>query len=460
MAIEPGRAKAARVGAELQEGTMTVAQTTGPMSPGLLKVAERAKRDPKAQFNSLAHLIDEEALKAACGRLRKDAAVGVDGISVEEYRRELLVNIRSLHERMKSGRYRHQPILRVHIPKEKGRTRPIGISSVEDKIVQGAVREVLEAIYEPAFLDCSYGFRPGRSAHDALRTLNSTALRGEMSWVLETDIQSFFDSLDRKRLMEMLRERVVDGSMLRLVGKCLNAGVLDGEEFTVPDAGTVQGSILSPLLGNIYLHSVLDLWFERDVRPRLKGRALLVRYADDLVIAFERRDAEKVMGVLPLRLGRFGLSLHPEKTRLVPFARPPFGTRGKGPGTFDFLGFTLHWGRTMRGTRVLRLKTRRSRLRRSITAVAEWCRCHRHLPVNEQRDALTRRLVGHYAYYGVNGNSASLAAFYHHARRAWCKWLRRRSNRTRLTWARFRDLLEAFPLPPPRICVQIWARTP
>jgi group II intron reverse transcriptase/maturase len=349
----------------------------------------------------------------------------------------------------------------VHIPKEKGKTRPIGISTVEDKIVQGAIREVLEAIYEQDFLPCSYGFRPGRSPHDALRQLNGGIARGEVNWVLETDVQSFFDSIDRTKLVSVVRERVVDGAMLRLIGKCLNVGVLDGEEWSDPEVGTAQGSILSPLLGNIYLHTVLDRWFESDVRPRLRGRALLVRYADDLVIGFERRDdAERVMKVLSQRLGRFGLSPHPEKTRLLPFGRPPRGGSGKKGVTFDFLGFTFYWRRTRHGSWGPHLRTRRSRLRRSITAVAEWCRRHRHDPVKEQRDGLKRRLVGHYNYYGVNGNFASLAAFKHYAARAWFKWLRRRGDRHKLTWERFQKILDVFPLPQPRIRVQLWPKSP
>ena len=272
---------------------MTGAMTPGNVSTKLLKVAERVKRDPKARVLALAHLLDEEMLKAAFGRLRKEAAVGVDGVSWQQYGEHLDENVRALHERMKAGRYRHQPIRRVHIPKAPGKTRPIGISTIEDKVVQTALTRVLEAIYEQDFLDCSYGFRPGRGAHDALRALDAAAARGETQWVLETDIQSFFDSLDRNQLMEMLRQRVADESFLRLVGKCLHVGVLDGEQYSEPREGTVQGSTLSPMLGNIYLHYVLDAWFEREVQPRLRGRACLVRYADDR--APRRRGKEAVM---------------------------------------------------------------------------------------------------------------------------------------------------------------------
>jgi RNA-directed DNA polymerase len=453
-----GGAKAVRVERELQKGTMTTTRMVETMTPRLLEVMERAKRNPQMRFLSLAHLIDEEALKRVYGRLRKDAAVGVDGVTKEQYGEELESNVANLHARMKTMRYRHQPVRRVHIPKGKGKTRPIGIASVEDKIVQGAVRDVLEAVYEPIFNDRSFGFRPGRSAHDALRTLNQVLDAGEVNWILEADIESFFDSISRKMLMEMLQERVADTSLLRLVGKCLHVGILDGEEYSSPDEGTVQGSSLSPLLGNVYLHHVLDQWFERDVLPRMQGKAHLVRYADDFVIGFEREDdAKRVMGVLGQRFERYGLRLHPEKTRLLPFARPHKGdTDGKGPATFDLLGFTVFWRRTRRGAWRPALKTRTARLRRAITAVADWCRSHRHDSVKEQQAALTRRIEGHFNYFGVNGNERSLVMLVREVERAWHKWLSRRGQATPLSWKRFKDLLRLNPLPRPTIRVQLW----
>lgn len=431
-------------------------QRTDLFSTGLLKVAERAKRDPEVRFNAIAHLIDEYALTRAYERLRKGAAVGVDGVTKDQYGEKLGQNIGDLHGRLRAKRWRHQPIRRVHIPKGKGKTRPIGISCVEDKIVQNAVGELLEAVYEPLFSATSFGFRPKRSAHDAIRTLNQAAYEGRMNWILEADIQAFFDSVNRKALMEMIRLRVADGSLRRLIGKCLHVGILDGAEYSEPEEGTVQGSTLSPLLGNIYLHYALDQWFEREVQPRLGGKALLVRFADDFVIGFEREeDARRVMEVLGKRLGRYGLTLHPDKTRLVSFERPRTA-EGKGPGTFDFVGFTFYWGRSQRGYRVPRVKTRKASLRRHIKTVAEWCRSHRHLPVKEQHAALTRRINGHFNYFGVNGNIHSLYAVNHWVRRAWKKWLRRRGDRGRLTWKRMDDLLRDHPLPSPTIRVQIW----
>lgn len=316
----------------------------------------------------------------------------------------------------------------------------------------------LEAVYEQDFLPCSYGFRPGRGAHDALRELNRVLWNGEASWVLEAEIESFFDSIDRSMLKEILGLRIADKAIHRLVGKCLRVGVLDGEEFSEPNEGTVQGSILSPLLGNIYLHHVLDAWFEEEVKPRLRGKASLICYADDFVICFERKDdAERVMEVIGKRMQKYSLRLHPEKTRLTPFRKPPRdGDDRKGPATFDFLGFTLHWRRSHTGAWALGMKTRRARLRRAAQNVSEWCRRHRHLPVPAQHAALCRRLNGHFNYFGVNGNLRSLARLVQATRRAWFKWLERRSQRRNITWERFNDLLRDHPLPEPSVRVQIW----
>ena len=441
---------------------MADASTWGGMSPGLLKVVERARREPEGRFHSLAHLIDVPALGRAYDRMRKDAAVGVDGMTKERYGQDLEVRLRDLYARLRSKRYRHQPIRRIHIPKGQGKTRPIGISAFEDKLVQDVLREILGAIYEQDFFDCSHGFRPGRSAHDAMRALDRIVHRGEVNWILEADIVSFFDSVDRTALVEMLQTRIADGSLLRLIGKCLHVGVLDGEEHSRPDLGTAQGSVLSPILGNVYLHYVLDQWFGVDVKLQLQGRATLIRYCDDFIIGFEREDdARRVMALLGKRLGHFGLSLHPDKTRLLPFRRPPAGQRrGKGPATFDFLGFTVYWERSRWGRWRMGCKTRSARLRRATRSVHDWCRRHRHLSIKDQHAALTRRLRGHFNYFGVNGNLRSLKLLVEATKPIWYKWLNRRSQRSRMTWERFHALLEQHPLPRPRITVQIWGKQP
>jgi len=422
---------------------------------------ERAKTDPDLRFTSLAHLIDEDELRRAFDRIRSHAAPGVDGLTKERYGQGLEDRLRDLHGRLRTMKYRHQPIRRVHIPKGDGRagTRPIGVSCIEDKVVQGALTQVLQAVYEPSFHECSFGFRPGRSAHDALRALSRMAMFEGVAWVLEADIQGFFDSIDRKLLMEMLRNRVVDRSLLRLVGKCLRVGVLDGEESSDPSdgTGTAQGSIISPLLGNIYLHYVLDDWFEREVRPRLHGHARLIRYADDFVIGFaNKEDAERAFKALRARMAKHCLQLHPDKTRLIPFRRPPRSTK-KNEGSFDFLGFTTYWRRGRNGNWRIAMETRMASFRKGLRSLAEWCRRQRHLSIREQHARLCRSLNGHYNYFAINGNGHRLQTFLMQVERVWLKWLRRRSHRARrLTWEKFSRYLKRHPLPAPRIRVQIW----
>ena len=437
---------------------MTDAQTVEDRSPGLLKGVERAQREPAGRCNSLAHLIDVPTLERADRRQRADAAGGVEGVTKEAYGRHLEANLQDLHARLKDKVYRHQPIRRVPLPTAQGKTRPIGISAFEDKLVQDAVREVLEAIYEQDFLDCSHGFRPKRKAHDAVRTLKRIVEGGEGSWIDEADIVSFFDSVDRTELKKRLDIRVADGSLMRRIGKCVHVGVLDGETMVEPELGTAQGSVRSPLLGNVYLHYVLDLWFETEVKPRLQGKATLRRYGDDFLIGFEREDeARRVVAVLDKRMGRFGLALHPDKTRWLPFWRPPTSQqRGKGPATFDLLGFTFYWARTRKGHWRMACKTRRASLRRAKMSLSDWGRRHRHWSIKDQHAALHRRLRGHCNSFGVSGNYNSMMRLAEATKRAWYKWLRRRSQRTRLHWERCTDMLRWWPLPRPRITVRIW----
>jgi RNA-directed DNA polymerase len=421
------------------------------------RIAELARQSPQAAFTTLAHHIDIDWLFEAYLRTRKDGAVGVDGQTAADYAVDLEGNLRSLLDRAKSGHYQAPPVRRVHIPKGTGpETRPIGIPTFEDKVLQRAVVMVLEAVYEQDFLDCSYGFRPGRSAHQALDALWHRLREVRGGWVLEIDIRKFFDALDHRHLQAILRRRVRDGVLLRLLGKWLNAGVLEDGCVTHPESGSPQGGVLSPVLANAYLHEVLDTWFEQTVKPRLKGRASLIRYADDAVLVFEREgDARRVLDVLPRRFGKYGLTLHPEKTRLVPFQGlppgAPSGSRDERPGTFDFLGFTHHWGRTLKGNWAVKRKTAEGRFRRSLKSVAQWCREHRHLPIREQWAALTRKLRGHFAYYGILGNIASLSRFRYHVTRAWHKWLSRRSGKARIPWERFSELERRYPLPPARL---------
>jgi len=428
------------------------------MSPGLRRVAEAAQRN-RGPLLSLAHHIDVEALRRAYNRIRNNAAVGVDGVTKEEYGEALEENLRDLHSRLKTMRYRHQPIRRVLIDKEGGKKRPIGVSTIEDKIVQDSLRELLQVIYEQDFLQCSYGSRPGRSAHDAVRALDAAAHRGEANWVLEADIVSFFERIIKSLLKELLQRRIADKSLMRLIGKCLHVGVLESGAVMTPETGTVQGSSLSPILANVYLHYALDLWFEEEVKKRLRGRAALIRYCDDFVITFERRDdAEQAHKWVEERLGQYGLELHPEKTRLLDFRRPSQNDRGKGPGTFDFLGFTILWRRSGqgRGGWHMTTRTRVLRLRKAKTAIHDWCRRHRHRPVADQHAALIRKLQGHFNYFGVRGNERSMHLLIRATERSWHKWLNRRSQRSRMTWKRFKAVLESFPLPAPKASKSLW----
>lgn len=434
---------------------MTRGSNLGSISTKLERIAQLAREDPERVLLTLAHHIDIDWLREAYRRTRKSGSPGVDGQTAAGYESELGDNLNSLLDRFKSGRYKAPPVRRAHIPKGGGKTRPIGIPTFEDKVLQRAVTMVLEAVYEQDFLNCSYGFRPGRSAHDALDALWSGMMDMGGGWVLEVDIRSFFDTLDHTHLRGFLDQRVRDGVLRRTIDKWLKAGVMEAGALIRPEEGTPQGGVVSPLLANIYLHHVLDVWYEEQVRPRLRGKAFLVRYCDDFVIVFERADdAHRVQEVLPKRFARFGLELHPDKTRLVPFRRPRYGSRpgrGERPGSFDFLGFTHYWAHSRRGTWVIKRKTAKDRLRRSLKRMSEWCQRNRHRPVAWQQAQLVRKLQGHYAYYGITSNFRALDQYWFQTGRIWRKWLNRRSQRARMPMERFWRLLERYPLPRPRI---------
>lgn len=429
-----------------------------PVSTRLQRIAELARKAPTMVVGNLAHHVNVDLLRSACKRTRRDGAVGVDGQTAEEYAKNLEANLQSLWERLRHGRYRAPPVRRTHIPKGDGsETRPIGIPTYEDKVAQRAYAMVMEAVYEQDFLPCSYGFRPGRSAHDALQALWDGLTRMGGGWVLDVDIRGFFDHLDHGHLREILAKRIGDRRIHQMVGKWLNAGVLEEGAVVRPGVGTPQGGVISPLLANIYLHEVIDTWFEREVRPRLRGRAFLIRYADDFVVAFaNKRDAERVLDVLPRRLGRFGLTMHPIKTRLVPFLRPSRdGGNTRERGSFDFLGFTHYWGRSRRGKRVVKRRTAKNRLARAVKALWSWVKRHRHWSIPDQARELAAKLKGHYAYYGITGNSPALGRMYVCALRAWYRWLGRRNQR-HLTWDAMNRILRRWPLPPPRVVHSVY----
>jgi group II intron reverse transcriptase/maturase len=438
------------------EGKMTRTKGLENISTRLQRIAKLAKERPETALTTLAHHIDPYFLKEAYRRTRKDGASGIDKVTAEEYSLDLENNLKGLHERFKSGTYKAPPVRRVSIPKGDGKkTRPIGIPTFEDKILQRAVTMVMEAVYEQEFKECSYGFRPGRSAHQALEALWKGLMGTGGCWVLDVDIQAFFDRLDHGHLREFLNRRVRDGVLRRAIDKWLKAGVMEEGSIRRNTIGTPQGGVVSPLLANIYLHEVLDKWFEEEVKPRMQGRALLIRYADDFVIVFaSARDAKRVMEVLPKRMGKFGLTTHPEKTRLVEFK--PGKRKDGSQRTFDLLGFTHFWKLNRNRKWVVSRKTSRGRMKRALKSAKEWCRRNRHLRVVEQHRMLTRKLRGHYAYYGITGNLRALYVLRERVVHTWHKWLLRRSQKRRLNWERFQNFLHQYPLPKARVIHSVY----
>jgi group II intron reverse transcriptase/maturase len=437
------------------------------MSTKRQRIAQLARQSPEMGFTSLAYFIDIDWLREAYRRTRKDGAVGVDGQTGEDYAANLESNLKSLLERAKSGTYHAPPVRRVHIPKagSASETRPLGIPTFEDKVLQRAVVMILEAIYEQDFLDCSYGFRPGRSAHQALEALWRRTMNMGGGWIVDVDVRKFFDTIDHGHLRDFLKRRIRDGVLLRLIGKWLNAGVLEDGCVTHPATGSPQGGVISPLLANMFLHYVLDDWFAREVQPRLQGESFLIRYADDFVMGFAcEGDARRVLAVLSKRFAKYGLAIHPEKTKLVPFERPglaPERADEEGrdpPGTFDLLGFTHFWSRSLRGTWVVKRRTSRSRFSRGLWSLKEWLRTNRHLDPATQHHTLSQKLTGHFAYYGITGNSVALSRFRWCAARLWRHSLSRRRRDGLLSWDHFRRFLERFPLPPPTPIHSVYLR--
>jgi RNA-directed DNA polymerase len=404
---------------------------------------------------SLNHVIDLEWMKEAYRLTRKDAAPGIDGVTAATYEVNLEANLRGLLDRIKSGRYQAPPVRRVYIPKADGTERPLGIPTFEDKVAQRAIAMVLEAIYEQDFLPCSYGFRPGRSAHQALHTLRSAIWSQRLHWVLDVDIRKYFDTIPHSHLRTFLDQRVTDGVIRRMIDKWLKAGVIEDGLLHQTTAGSPQGGVISPCLSNVYLHYVLDEWFETEVRPRLRGKCILVRYADDLVMAFESfDDAKRVLAVLGKRLERYGLTLHPDKTRFIDFRdrRPEQTGHPDTDGTsFDFLGLAHVWGKSRNGRPIVRQVTAKSRYARALAAVTECCRDNRHQPILEQHARLAAMMRGHYAYYGIAGNSRRLRWYARQVVRIWKKWLSRRGRHGNVLWSRLTELLKRHPLPPPKI---------
>ncbi len=430
------------------------------MLTGQLEIARLASKAKEMGLTSLNKHLTLELLKEAYRLTRKDGAVGIDGQTAGEFEVNLEENLKALLEEAKSGRYKAPPVRRVYIPKGDSSTelRPLGIPTFRDKVLQRAVVMLLTPVYEQNFLDCSHGFRPGRSALKASKEVDALLFRRfNGGWVVEVDIRKYFETMDHEKLRELINLRIRDGVLLRLIGKWLKAGVVEEGQRKIAESGSPQGGVISPLLSNVYLHYVLDVWFHDVVLPRLKGAAELIRFADDFVIICKQKtDAERILAVLPKRFAKFGLSLHPDKTKLIDFSkqnRVEKDDSDDGPAetTFTFLGFTFMWGKSRKGKPTVWRKTNKDRLKRIITRIGKTCRFQRHHPIKVQQSKLNSMLTGHYNYYGVTGNFASLQKVYRSAEKQWYKWLRRRAQKKKLRWEQFNAILAKFPLRSPRI---------
>ncbi len=432
-----------------------------PVGTKLLRIAEKARQDRGCKFTSLFHLVNEDLLRECFERLRKDAASGIDKITKEEYGKDLAANLASLVGRLHKMSYIPQPARRVYIPKPGStKQRPLGIPSLEDKLVQAALVRILEAIYEADFIEDSYGFRPERGCHDALRELSVEVERGRIHYIVEADIRGFFDNVQHDWMMEFLAHRIADKRVLRYVKRFLIAGILEEGVFAKTEEGTPQGGVISPLLANIYLHYSLDLWLTRRFAKTCEGRVRLIRYADDFVVCFQQEsDAIRFRSELDERLGKFGLEVAPEKTKILefgPLAEPKAKARGEKPESFDFLGLTHFCSRTRNGKR-FRMKrvTARKKFRAKLREFKEWLKKNRTLPTPELMKIVSSKLRGHIAYYGVTDNSKGINRFTYEVRRLLFKWLNRRGKRGCMSWSKFEKLLKKFPLPVPRIMVNL-----
>ena len=415
----------------------------------LVRIKLAAIKNPDMAFTSIAHRIDLHLLKRSYREINKSKSTGVDKISAKEYSEDLDRNLFDLYTRLIQGKYKTCPVKRIWIDKEGGKKRPIGIPALEDKIVQKAVAILMTMIFDETFYDFSYGFRTGFNQHMAIHQIRESCYANRVNWIVSADITGLFDNIDHTLLMEMIKKRVSDGTILKLIGKWLKAGVFENGSVSFSDKGTPQGGVISPVLLNIFLHYVLDDWLFKTVGKYMKGKWFVIRYADDFILGFESKDdALKVMKVLPKRFNKFGLELHPEKTQMIPFGKPTRAHKGKGLLTFDFLGFTFYWGKSLKRNWIIKKKTIGKRLRRSMARIWEWCKENRHVNMIEQYKALSAKLRGYYQYYGVHGNYKSIEAVYDHVYKAWRYWLCRRGSKKTVF---FDKLKKEFVLPKPRI---------
>lgn len=431
-------------------------ETLGTLE-ALLKVVNEEKEiwelsGTHKRLQTLIHHVNEYSLKEEHLRQSRNKASGIDGMTKAEYSRNLDANIEDLLLRMKSFSYRPKPARRTYIPKLGGKMRPLGIPSYEDKLVQGVMAKVLNGVYEPRFMNCSYGFRPNRNCHDVIREINSTIYRQPIGWVVEADIKGYFDNIDHSWLMKFLEHDIQDKNFLRYIVRFLKAGIMEDGQNLDSDSGSPQGGLISPILANVYLHYVLDIWFEKVVKPRMRGKAYLFRYADDFLALFEyEEDARKYYEVLPKRLGKFNLEVALEKTRLI-----PFGRNSGSKETFDFLGFTHINGKDRKGHYRVVHRTSKKKLSAKQQAMKQWLRLNMHSPVCDILEGLNRRLVGHYRYYGISGNSKSLGKYQYYCITTLFKVLRRRGQKKKINWKTYNRILSAYGVAMPKIYVNIW----
>jgi len=419
------------------------------MQNSLQGIAKRVQTHPTHRFGGLYTLLNEKNLTECFYLLRKDGATGVDKVDFKSYEENLSENISDLVERLKRKSYRAKLIKRTYIPKGEGKTRPLGIPTLEDKLLQRAVARILNAIWEPQFLPYSFGYRPNLSAKSAVKYLSGEIQGGRFGWVIDADIEGFFDNIDHEKMIEMLEHKIDDGALVRLIKKWLKAGILEPDGKVIhPATGTPQGGIVSPVLANIYLHYVLDLWYEKRIKPNCEGASTYVRYADDTVNCFQyRREAVAFLSALKERLAEFGLKLSESKTKLIRFSRFGEGENKR----FDFLGFEFHWDKSLKGNMVVKKRTSRKKLLMAKRNFKVWFRNDRHHKISELMETLRRKLQGYWNYYGIVGNYDSLQTYYDFVVRIIYKWLNRRSGRKSYNWAGINDLFEAFKIPTPKI---------